>query len=193
MVWLISETPATKIISLGCAPCPAGYGVIIRCSIKEDTVCQRCDDDEWTPAEHHMKECRCIGFTQYTFHLHHHCSKCSRCGEDMYVKRACSAHSDTFCDSCDNVNPSINDDFVKKCLDKRSAYGCCIGCAILIKSTFSRERAEAYAVRDTRHTIDSSIEDDWQHALDNAEAIDRHAMDQIWVRRVKQTELTRCS
>jgi hypothetical protein len=43
-------------------------------------------------------------------------SPCSQCGTGLYAVNACVYNTDTECDSCGSLNPTINVDFVRKCL-----------------------------------------------------------------------------
>lgn len=135
VVCLIQSFSNADAIFLGCTRCPSGYGVATRCSAERDTVCIQCGDNEWSPARHHLSECRCNSCIEHTLCSKHFCSKCSTCGEGMYVKRVCNAHRDTFCDACDSVNPTINADFTKKCLDAKNKYDCHTECSRYLNKT----------------------------------------------------------
>lgn len=105
-----------------CSVCPAGYGVKSKCTIYNDTVCEKCKAGYYSRrGSKYCKKCRECPENYDVIHVctfdhntrckpckqgryyskeKNKCLKCHACPPGSYTKRQCSATSNTLCKHC---------------------------------------------------------------------------------------------
>ncbi|XP_063815930.1 tumor necrosis factor receptor superfamily member 16 [Pseudophryne corroboree] len=71
-----------------CRTCPIGYGMILSCSMNQDTVCEKCPEWTYSNVDNNMDPCL----------------PCTICEDDEILEAECSLTSDTV---CSDPNPRI--------------------------------------------------------------------------------------